>query len=251
MNVFTGRSDGHCALGYGRMFYQIGGRLSATSATNPPAEGQLSMATVAFRPTPPGIPCRAHPRRKAQIPTDRGNPLSRRPFGHGSIALQRRPARVLARRRPSHWRVAPQTPERGPVSTTMTLYLTGTAAEPELLTLPWRLALESWPERVLVALPRGISRHRPVRPWQPRRTRDQGDVRAHRGSRVRAPVRVAAARGPSSNRSQSCRNGRRDDHPLLGALVTQHLTHSLPYRAVMSTGPWPQLWPSLSMRSYC
>ena len=41
----------------------------------------------------------------------------------------------------------------------MALHLTGTAAEPELLALPWRLPLEDWPDDVTVALPRGISRH--------------------------------------------------------------------------------------------
>lgn len=41
----------------------------------------------------------------------------------------------------------------------MTLHLTGTAAEPELLALPWHLPLEEWPADVTVPLPRGISRH--------------------------------------------------------------------------------------------
>jgi len=35
----------------------------------------------------------------------------------------------------------------------------GVAAEPQLAFLPWNTPLESWPEDIVVALPRGISRH--------------------------------------------------------------------------------------------
>ena len=35
----------------------------------------------------------------------------------------------------------------------------GGAADPELLDLPWHIALEDWPAENLAALPRGISRH--------------------------------------------------------------------------------------------
>ena len=37
--------------------------------------------------------------------------------------------------------------------------LTGSLDEPELAFLPWRTPLEEWPEDLVVALPRGISRH--------------------------------------------------------------------------------------------
>jgi len=37
--------------------------------------------------------------------------------------------------------------------------LVGIAAEPELAFLPWDMPLEEWPEDLVVALPRGISRH--------------------------------------------------------------------------------------------
>ncbi len=39
------------------------------------------------------------------------------------------------------------------------MQMTGVATEPQLAFLPWELPLEQWPEDVVVALPRGISRH--------------------------------------------------------------------------------------------
>ena len=39
------------------------------------------------------------------------------------------------------------------------LNITAAAADPELLDLPWHIALEDWPAENLAALPRGISRH--------------------------------------------------------------------------------------------
>ena len=37
--------------------------------------------------------------------------------------------------------------------------MTGVAADPQLAFLPWNVPLEDWPEDLVVALPRGISRH--------------------------------------------------------------------------------------------
>ncbi|MDQ0733542.1 DUF4032 domain-containing protein [Arthrobacter agilis] len=39
------------------------------------------------------------------------------------------------------------------------LNITAAATDPELLDLPWHIALEQWPASALAALPRGISRH--------------------------------------------------------------------------------------------
>ena len=41
----------------------------------------------------------------------------------------------------------------------MALEITAARPDPALLDLPWELPLETWPEEVLAALPRGISRH--------------------------------------------------------------------------------------------
>ena len=46
-----------------------------------------------------------------------------------------------------------------PASTMRSLNITAAAADPELLDLPWHIALEEWPAHSLAALPRGISRH--------------------------------------------------------------------------------------------
>jgi hypothetical protein len=41
----------------------------------------------------------------------------------------------------------------------MALEITAARPDPALLDLPWRIPLEEWPEDLLAALPRGISRH--------------------------------------------------------------------------------------------
>jgi hypothetical protein len=41
----------------------------------------------------------------------------------------------------------------------MALEFISSRPDPNLLDLPWRLPLEEWPEDILAALPRGISRH--------------------------------------------------------------------------------------------
>ena len=41
----------------------------------------------------------------------------------------------------------------------MSLAVTAAVADPDLLFFPWDTPLEEWPEDLIVALPRGISRH--------------------------------------------------------------------------------------------
>src|SRR6476660_9600959 len=43
--------------------------------------------------------------------------------------------------------------------TDVALEITAARPDPALLDLPWERPLETWPEEVLAALPRGISRH--------------------------------------------------------------------------------------------
>ena len=40
------------------------------------------------------------------------------------------------------------------------MQITAATIDPALLDLPWESLLESWPPEVLVALPRGLSRHK-------------------------------------------------------------------------------------------
>ncbi|TWE11636.1 DUF4032 domain-containing protein [Rudaeicoccus suwonensis] len=107
---------------------------------------------------------------------------------------------------------------------------------PALLDLPWRLPLEEWPEDILAALPRGISRH------VVRFVRVEGrvvavkeikdDIARREYNMLRnlrrldqpavEPIGVIAGRLT------------RDGEPLDGCLLTRHLQFSLPYRAMLS-----------------
>ena len=117
------------------------------------------------------------------------------------------------------------------------LSITAAATEPELLDLPWHIALEDWPADPLVALPQGISRHlvRFVRLGEDVYRR-QGDHRAD----GRARIQPAAHPGTPGNPMRG--TDRRGDRsaspptaePLESVLITKHLQFSLPYRALFS-----------------
>ena len=118
----------------------------------------------------------------------------------------------------------------------MALELTAARPDPALLDLPWRVPLEEWPEDILAALPRGISRH------VVRFVRLSGRVLAVK------EIKVDLAR----REYEMLRNLRRldmpavepfavvsgrldaDGNPLDACLVTRHLQYSLPYRALYS-----------------
>lgn len=106
----------------------------------------------------------------------------------------------------------------------------------DILTLPWNLPLEEWPEDVLVALPRGISRHI-VRFVQ------LGDdiaavkeTTAEMAQREYDMLRKLRKRDIPTVKPIAVVTGRVDDsgEPLPAALVTKHLRFSMPYRAVFS-----------------
>ncbi|MFD6534486.1 DUF4032 domain-containing protein [Streptomyces sp. NPDC060184] len=106
-----------------------------------------------------------------------------------------------------------------------------------LLELPWHLPLEEWPEKYLVPLPRGISRHvvryaragadviavkelaeRPaVREYDQLRTLDRLGIPAV------DPLAVVTGRAAA------------DGEPLEPVLITRHLNGSLPYRSMFET----------------
>jgi len=112
------------------------------------------------------------------------------------------------------------------------------AAKPsqELLTLPWQLPLERWPENCQVAMARGISRHvvRFVRVehqvYAAKETREEwawreyGLLRNLRrlGLPTVEPVGVVTGRTTAAGET------------LEPCLLTRHLAHSLPYRALFS-----------------
>lgn len=116
------------------------------------------------------------------------------------------------------------------------LNITAAATDPELLDLPWHLALEEWPAEYLAALPRGISRH---------------IVRfAHLGGSVIAVKETSEhiARHEYHMLRKLQRldvpcvepvaviSGRKtvDGGELNPVLVTRHLKFSMPYRALFS-----------------
>lgn len=116
------------------------------------------------------------------------------------------------------------------------LSITAAATEPELLDLPWHIALEDWPAEYLAALPRGISRH---------------IVRfAHLGGSVIAiketsehiarheyhMLRKLARLDVPCVEPVAVITGRTtpDGKPLNPVLVTRHLKFSMPYRALFS-----------------
>ncbi|MHB1173373.1 MAG: DUF4032 domain-containing protein [Lacisediminihabitans sp.] len=116
------------------------------------------------------------------------------------------------------------------------LNITSATVDPALLDLPWNLPLDAWPEDVIAALPKGISRHLvrfvhlsgyiiaiketsaelAKREYEMLRTLQKLDVPCV------DPVAII------TNRTDD------DGNPLESVLVTRHLRFSLPYRALYS-----------------
>ena len=118
----------------------------------------------------------------------------------------------------------------------MPLRATTSAAEPDLLFLPWPEPLEQWPARDTVALPRGISRHT-VRFVQVNRTvyavkEIEESLARHEYDLLFSLVRL----GAPCVEPVGVIAGREDPQgaPLPAALITRHLSYSLPYRALFS-----------------
>jgi hypothetical protein len=115
--------------------------------------------------------------------------------------------------------------------------LTGSLDEPELAFLPWNVALEEWPDDLVVALPRGISRH------IVRFVRLSGTVYAVKeveesfAQREYELLFDLQRRGLPTVEPVGIVLDRVDAHgePLPAALITRHLEFSLPYRALFST----------------
>ncbi|MEO3801206.1 DUF4032 domain-containing protein [Nonomuraea sp. B1E8] len=114
----------------------------------------------------------------------------------------------------------------------MPLQITGALGDPDLIRLPWEVPLQDWPQRHLVDLPRGISRH------VVRFARLSGKVYAIKEISERYARReyqllwdLARLDAPSVE-PVAYVTGR--ENGLDAALITRHLQFSLPYRAVMS-----------------
>ncbi|WP_018158093.1 DUF4032 domain-containing protein [Demetria terragena] len=118
----------------------------------------------------------------------------------------------------------------------MALELTAARPYPALLDLPWHSPLEEWPEEILAALPRGISRH------VVRFVRVDGqviavkEIKADIARREYSLLRDLVRLGEPTVEPVGVVSGRttEDGTPLDACLLTRHLQFSLPYRAMLS-----------------
>jgi hypothetical protein len=116
------------------------------------------------------------------------------------------------------------------------LEITASRADPALLDLPWETPLEQWPDEILAALPRGISRHvvRFVRVSG--RVLALKEINHHLAQREYDMLKVLGRIGIPSVEPFAVVSGRssRAGETLDAVLITRHLQFSLPYRAVFS-----------------
>lgn len=116
------------------------------------------------------------------------------------------------------------------------LEIMAATVDPTLLDLPWETPLEEWPDEILAALPRGISRHivrfvnlsdRVIA------VKEIGPTVAHHEYEM---LRDLSRLGAPSVLPTAVITGRRnlDGEELNAVLVTEHLQFSLPYRALFS-----------------
>lgn len=122
------------------------------------------------------------------------------------------------------------------------LNITASAVEPELLQLPWSTALEDWPDEVITALPKGISRHI-VRFTQLggyviaiKETTDDMATGEYEMLKKLQKLEVPCVE------PVAVIQGRTDDQgePLPAALITRHLKFSMPFRVLYSTTLRPE-----------
>lgn len=115
--------------------------------------------------------------------------------------------------------------------------------QPELLDLPWQTSLADWPDDVLVAYPRGLSRH-VVRFAQvgdsvlaakettaPNAAKEYEMLRRLRHMGTPSVVPVAVVTGRHTPQGEE----------LPAVLLTEHLAFSLPYRVLFSGHPDPEI----------
>jgi len=115
--------------------------------------------------------------------------------------------------------------------------MTGSFEERRLADLPWGAPLEQWPDDLVVALPRGISRHivRFVRMdgviYAVKEVEEHFAVREYEllFDLVRRDLPCVVPVGVVLDRIDN------EGEPLPGALITRHLEFSLPYRALFSS----------------
>ncbi len=132
------------------------------------------------------------------------------------------------------------------MATSHALRIVASRPDPAIVTLPWSLPLQEWTEHV-VPLPRGLSRHvvRIVRlgdrTYAVKETVEAMAFREYRLLRdlQRIPLPAVVPQGVVTGRVDANGNG------LPAALLTEHLTFSLPYRSLFAHGLSADNLPSL------
>lgn len=122
-----------------------------------------------------------------------------------------------------------------------TLQITAAKPDPALLSLPWDIPLEDWPNDILAALPRGISRHvvRFVKlSGQVLAVKEIGETVAFNEYELlrqlqRTDVPSVDPVGVITGRKD------KDGERLEAVLITKHLQFSLPYRSLFSQALQP------------
>jgi hypothetical protein len=129
----------------------------------------------------------------------------------------------------------------------MALHIVASRPDPAILSLPWSVRLEDWTDEYVVPLPRGLSRHvvRIVRlgerVYAVKETVEEIAFREYRLLRDLQRIGLPAVV------PQGVVTGRVDGQgqELPAALLTKHLTFSLPYRSLFSHGTSADNLPSL------
>lgn len=111
--------------------------------------------------------------------------------------------------------------------------------QPELLDLPWSTPLAQWPEDVLVAYPRGISRHVVRFAQVGNRVLAAKETTARNAAREYDLLRRLRQLGTPGVVPVAVVTERhsRDGEDLPAVLLTEHLNFSLPYRVLFSEHP--------------
>lgn len=111
--------------------------------------------------------------------------------------------------------------------------------QPELLDLPWSVALAQWPDDVLVAYPRGISRHVVRFAQVGERVLAAKETTARNAAREYEMLRRLRQLGTPSVVPVAVVTDRHapDGEELPAVLLTEHMAFSLPYRVLFSGNP--------------
>lgn len=110
------------------------------------------------------------------------------------------------------------------------------SVDPALLDLPWNIPLEQWPPEVLAALPRGISRHIVRFVNLNSNVIAVKEISSFVADREYEMLRDLLRLGAPCVRPIAVITGRTDasGEELNSVLITEHLSYSLPYRALFS-----------------